>query len=163
MDSHAVDEAAHPTTTLRQLPLRVREKPSIAIALSNAKDGSLKHSPEPLQLSTSARIRSPTQSSLSSRSSHSTRSTTASLSSLASPLSSAYTGDIHDMFPASRPASRILHRHQPSNGTCSTFVNDEDDMSVVATYPSFADKVPPLEPYEIRPSTRESDETLPVR
>jgi hypothetical protein len=66
--------------------------------------------------------------------------TTHSLSTLASPISTTYASSIHEQFAAttldgSRPTSRICHRHNPSSGTCSTFVNDEDDGAIVTGYP----------------------------
>lgn len=163
----SLDNAAH-AGALHRLPLRVRDthKTSNSVGSgNNAKDGSLhrfKHYPESLHLalSSSARIRSPTESSMSTLSSVPDSATTASLSTLASPLSSSYASDLHDMFPGSRPPSRVFHRHQASSGTCSTFVNDEDEMHVIGTYPNFKDKLRHL---DIRPSSSDGEETLPVR
>ena len=113
------------------------------------------------QLSNTSRMRSPTESSMSSVPDSAT---TLSISSLASPLSSSYANDLQDFFNAanSRPASRVFHRHQPSSGTCSTFVNDEDDGIIIEELPDFADKVRQYRP--VSPNLDASnDETLPVR
>lgn len=135
--------------------------------------GRLQHRPESLNLLSSNRIRSPTESSMSTLSSvPDSASHTGSLSTVASPLSSSYTSDFHDFFPSkSRPASRILHRHQPSNTTCSTFVNEDDDGQSIAGYSEFNDNLKRLQivqdiatrPDIIRPGADDGEETLPVR
>ena len=88
-----------------------------------------------------SRLRSPTESSLGSCSiPDSATTTTYSPSTLASPLSSSYASDLQDMLAGvvvskgSRPGSRVLHRHRPSTATCSTFVNDEDEVPVMIGY-----------------------------
>ncbi|KAI8682357.1 hypothetical protein LRP88_14449 [Fusarium phalaenopsidis] len=137
-------------TGLHHLPLRVRE------ATGRHNDGAVskfpnlrsdtrvaKRLPESLHFTPGAfRLRSPTESSMSSISSANVpdSATTHSLSTLASPISTTYASSIHEQFAAttldgSRPISRICHRHNPSSGTCSTFVNDEDDGAIVTGYP----------------------------
>ncbi|RBR19573.1 uncharacterized protein FIESC28_05568 [Fusarium coffeatum] len=109
------------------------------------------------------RLRSPTESSMSSISSANVpdSATTHSLSTLASPISTTYAASIQEQFAAakldaeSRPASRICHRHNPSNGTCSTFVNEDDDAFVTG-YPEFDIKIRGMNeraPVEIRPAS----------
>jgi hypothetical protein len=94
-----------------------------------------KRCPETLSLlsganSVASRLRSPTESSLGSIPDSAT---TYSPSTIASPLSSSYASDLQDMLAgtSSRPASRVRHRHRPSTATCSTFVNDEDEVPVM--------------------------------
>ena len=107
------------------------------------------------------RLRSPTESSMSSISSANVpdSATTHSLSTLASPISTTYAASIQEQFAAakldaeSRPASRICHRHNPSNGTCSTFVNEDDDAFVTG-YPEFDIKIREMNeraPVELHP------------
>ncbi|KAM0420409.1 hypothetical protein ACHAPT_011830 [Fusarium lateritium] len=146
-------------TGLRHLPLRVRDArhndgavskfPSIGSR--NGDTRPTKRLPESLHFTPGAfRLRSPTESSMSSISSanlpDSATTPTHSLSTLASPISTTYASEIQEQFAAatldgcSRPTSRICHRHNPSSGTCSTFVNDEDDGAIVTGYPDF-DKI----------------------
>ncbi|KAI9151480.1 hypothetical protein HJFPF1_08683 [Paramyrothecium foliicola] len=107
-----------------------------------------KNRPEILHLTpVPCRIRSPTESSISSiLSAHIPDSaTTRSASSLASPISTSY-GDCSDHFSShssdgSRPSSRFRHRHHPSIGSCSTFVNDEDESLQPAAYSNLRPKL----------------------
>ncbi|KAK7416737.1 hypothetical protein QQX98_005063 [Neonectria punicea] len=174
-----------PDTGLHHLPLRVRSDarrsdptlqlssssskfPSLATGASNARS---KRVPESLHFAPGAfRLRSPTESSISSISSANVpdSATTHSLSTLASPISTSYASDVQDMFASasiddshSRPTSRICHRHQPSNGTCSTFVNDEDDGPIITGYPDFELKIRQLrEDHQHHP--RQSPPVSPV-
>ncbi|KPM40243.1 hypothetical protein AK830_g6345 [Neonectria ditissima] len=149
-----------PETGLHHLPLRVRDArhsdptPGAGLQLSSKFPGDAragKRVPESLHFEPGAfRLRSPTESSISSISSANVpdSATTHSLSTLASPISTSYASDVQDMFASasiddssSRPTSRICHRHQPSNGTCSTFVNDEDDGPIITGYPDFELKI----------------------
>ncbi|KAM5374789.1 hypothetical protein ACJZ2D_006283 [Fusarium nematophilum] len=168
-DSNRIGE-----TGLHHLPLRVRD------ARQNSIDGPVKFPnlahpqrpakrlPESLHFTPGAfRLRSPTESSMSSISSANVpdSATTHSLSTLASPISTTYASSIHEQFAAatldsgSRPTSRICHRHNPSSGTCSTFVNDEDDGAILTGYPDFELKIRNLErpivdePQPVSPST----------
>ena len=93
--------------------------------------------------------------------------TTHSLSTLASPISTSYaSSEINELFGphVSRPTSRICHRHQPSNGTCSTFVNDEDD-AIFTGYPELDLKIQRLheERQRIDVHTETDDEPMPIR
>jgi hypothetical protein len=85
--------------------------------------------------------------------------TTHSLSTLASPISTTYASSIHEQFAAatldsSRPASRICHRHNPSSGTCSTFVNEDDD-AILTGYPEFDLKIRNVHDTQRRPAVQE--------
>lgn len=119
-------------------------------------DGKRRALPEILHLTpVPCRIRSPTESSISSVLSATIpdSATTRSVSSLASPISTTY-GDCPDHFSShsldgSRPSSRFFHRHQPSNGSCSTFVNDEDDGAHPTGYSHLAFKLDPY--YSFKP------------
>lgn len=108
-----------------------------------------KRFPENLHFAPSAfRLRSPTESSMSSLSSANflDSATTRSVSTLASPISTSYASEVQELFAAhsldsSRPPSRIFHRHKGSTGTCSTFVNDEEDGPVITGYPELSSKL----------------------
>ncbi|KAI5459662.1 hypothetical protein BGZ63DRAFT_359500 [Mariannaea sp. PMI_226] len=149
-------------TGLHHLPLRVRDAqarqgdangvskfPNLAGSRNEVHTHAGKRVPESLQFTPSTyRLRSPTESSMSSISSANLpdSATTHSLSTLASPISTSYASSVQELFAntsleESRPASRICHRHQPSTGTCSTFVNDEDDGAIVTGYPDFELKI----------------------
>lgn len=183
----SLDEMAHPVG-LQRLPLRTRDSHTTQTTPKPAANhpnghfvsrekqtpgGRFQHRPESLNLLSSNRIRSPTESSMSTLSSvPDSASHTGSLSTVASPLSSSYTSDFNDFFPSkSRPASRILHRHQPSNTTCSTFVNEDDDGQSIAGYSEFNDNLKRLQivhdismrPDEIHPGANDGEDTLPVR
>ncbi|KAK5995353.1 hypothetical protein PT974_03757 [Cladobotryum mycophilum] len=106
-------------------------------------------------------------------------------STLASPISTTYTSDISEVFSThnlevSRPASRVLHRHKPSTGTCSTYVNDDDegfvtiqsdlaskirDIRVVTPVPSSDNEyiIPPDSPSTLASSSpiKEEEELTP--
>lgn len=78
--------------------------------------------------------------------------TTHSISTLASPVSTSYASEVQEQFAAAsldesgpRPKSRICHRHNPSSGTCSTFVNDGDDGAILTGYPDLELKIRGLE------------------
>ncbi|KAF4983711.1 hypothetical protein FZEAL_927 [Fusarium zealandicum] len=145
-------------TGLHHLPLRARDArhsdgaPIKFPSLGPRNDSRAKRLPESLHFNPGAfRLRSPTESSMTSMSSISSANvpdsaTTHSLSTLASPISTTYSSEIHEQFAAatldgSRPASRICHRHNPSSGTCSTFVNDEDEGAIITGYPDFELKI----------------------
>lgn len=188
MGSSSLDNMLQPTG-LHLLPLRARDshqhnthttakqtlhQPIGHLAAARDKPapgtGRIQHRPESLNLLSSNRIRSPTESSMSTLSSlPDSASHTGSLSTVASPLSSSYTSDFHEFFPPkSRPASRILHRHQPSNTTCSTFVNEDDDGQSIAGYSDFNDNLKRLTITHhdidgIRPGPNDGDVTIPVR
>lgn len=109
-----------------------------------------KHFPESLHFAPSSfRLRSRTASTRSSISSANVpdSATTYSHSTLASPISTSYASDLSDIFcghsiDASRPASRVFHRHQSSTGSfCSTHVNDDDDGYSFAGYPDLSAKL----------------------
>lgn len=174
--------APHQLPGFHRLPLRVREGTTHTSTHAHGKANStcgnpsatstkdatrFKPLPESLHLLSSgnARIRSPTESSMSTLSSVPDSATTCSLSTVASPLSSSYTSDLQDLFNGSRPASRVRHRHQPSNTTCSTFVNDDDYVPVIAEYPDISTKLGNYQPSvdEVRPQSREDEETLLLR
>jgi hypothetical protein len=143
---------------LHHLPFRIRD--SSYQNRSSPKDGAgvvaapgggvppastiRKRFPDSLSLlSSDTRLRSPTESSMSSVPDSAT---SYSHSTVASPLSSSYTSDLQDFIcssTSSRPHSRVRHRHQPSTGTCSTFVNDDDDAILVVPggYPEYGAKV----------------------
>lgn len=142
--------------------------------------GSLRHRrcPETLNLlhgTAASRLRSPTESSLGSIPDSATT-TTYSPSTLASPLSSSYASDLQDLLAgatlskSSRPSSRVLHRHRPSTATCSTFVNDEDEVPVMVGYQDHLKRATVCrndievegedEDMEVTPH---GDDTLPVR
>ncbi|KAF7543081.1 hypothetical protein G7Z17_g11031 [Cylindrodendrum hubeiense] len=149
--------AVLPVQVFTTLPLRVRDRdvrhndmrhsdPGLCKfpTLGMRTDARPKRVPESLHFAPGAfRLRSPTESSMSSISSANVpdSATTHSLSTLASPISTSYASDVQELFAStsigSRPTSRICHRHQPSNGTCSTFVNDEDDGPIITGYPDF--------------------------
>lgn len=112
--------------------------------------GQRKHFPESLHFAPSSfRLRSRTASTRSSISSANVpdSATTYSHSTLASPISTSYASDLSDIFcghpiDASRPASRVFHRHQSSTGSfCSTHVNDDDDGFSFAGYPDLSAKL----------------------
>ncbi|EHK23380.1 uncharacterized protein TRIVIDRAFT_124089, partial [Trichoderma virens Gv29-8] len=109
-----------------------------------------KHFPESLHFAPSSfRLRSRTASTRSSISSANVpdSATTYSHSTLASPISTSYASDLSDIYcghpiDASRPASRVYHRHQSSTGSfCSTHVNDDDDGYSFAGYPDLSAKL----------------------
>ena len=139
------------------------------------KDGAFahfrKHCPDSLDLvNETPRVRSPTQLSMTTLSSipdsattRSTLSTTGSLSTVASPLSSAYTSDFQELLACSRPSSRILHRQKASIGTCSTFVNDEDDVSIASGFAGHLNKAPPQTIDIIAPEFRRKRLNGPLR
>ncbi|KAH6981714.1 hypothetical protein BKA56DRAFT_672516 [Ilyonectria sp. MPI-CAGE-AT-0026] len=156
-----------PETGLHHLPLRIRDRdvrhsdPTLSKfpTLGLRSDARPKRVPESLHFAPGAfRLRSPTESSMSSISSANVpdSATTHSLSTLASPISTSYASDVQELFASasigSRPASRICHRHQPSNGTCSTFVNDEDDGPIITGYPDFELKLRQLRDDHHRPT-----------
>ncbi|PHH92081.1 hypothetical protein CDD83_9017 [Cordyceps sp. RAO-2017] len=97
----------------------------------------------------SFRLRSRTESTRSSISSaHIPDSaTTYSVSTLASPLSSSYASDIQERLAAytidgSRTPSRFRHRHQPSTATtCSTYINDDNELPLDVSFPDIASKI----------------------
>ncbi|KAM0391543.1 hypothetical protein ACHAPZ_011200 [Fusarium culmorum] len=145
---------------LHHLPFRAKEgRHSDAPQLSkfpilNRRHG--KKLPESLHFNPGTfRLRSPTESSLSSISSANIpdSATTHSLSTLASPTSTTYAGSINEQFAAttldggSRPASRICHRHNPSSGTCSTFVNEDED-AIITGYPEFDIKIRGIDEFQ---------------
>ncbi|RGP79748.1 hypothetical protein FLONG3_2061 [Fusarium longipes] len=155
---------------LHHLPFRTKEgAPLSKFPILNRRHGS--KVPESLHFNPGAfRLRSPTESSMSSISSANVpdSATTHSLSTLASPISTTYASSINEQFAAatldggSRPASRICHRHNPSNGTCSTFVNEDED-AIITGYPEFDIKIRSIndvqrEPdvQEVRPTSAES-------
>ncbi|KAF5024370.1 hypothetical protein F66182_3557 [Fusarium sp. NRRL 66182] len=133
-------------TGLHHLPLRVRDgrNSDASLKFPILRQRNSKRLPESLHLTPSAfRLRSSTESSMSSLSSANMpdSATTHSLSTLASPISTTYASSLQEQFAAagidgSRPASRICHRHHPSSGTCSTFVNEDDD-AIITGYPDF--------------------------
>ncbi|KAF7561619.1 hypothetical protein G7046_g2512 [Stylonectria norvegica] len=141
-------------TGLHHLPLRIRDAQNsdaaiTKISYSTSKDDApAKRLPEGLHF-TPFRLRSPTESSMSSISSANVpdSATTRSLSTLASPISTSYASEVQEFLAShgideSRPASRVCHhRQQPSNGTCSTFVNDEDDGAIPTGYPDLELKI----------------------
>ena len=136
--------------------------------LDSTNDAPAKRVPESLHFTPSAfRLRSPTESSMSSISSAVPDSaTTHSVSTLASPISTSYASDVQELFAVhgfngSRPTSRICHRHQPSNGTCSTFVNDEDDGAIATGYPDLDLKIRQLQDEPRTPLF--NDEPPPIR
>jgi hypothetical protein len=147
------DRQDHPVHGPRQLPFRMRDSQVIDTASdkapsSNSRPSTIhaKYIPETLHFSPRAlrHFRSPTESSISSISSANVpdSATTYSLSTVASPVSTSYASDLHDLFPTriadgSRSSSRVLHRHQASCATCSTFVNDEDDGELIPSYVKF--------------------------
>ncbi|KAH6880758.1 hypothetical protein B0T10DRAFT_495194 [Thelonectria olida] len=158
-------------TGLHHLPLRTRDlhpqaprhsDPLTGLskfpALARNSDATRKRVPESLHFAPATfRLRSPTESSMSSISSANIpdSATTHSLSTLASPISTSYASDVQELFAStslddSRPTSRICHRHQPSSGTCSTFVNDEDDGAIVTGYPDFELKIRQLNDHHRR-------------
>ncbi|KAF5006680.1 hypothetical protein FDECE_6972 [Fusarium decemcellulare] len=154
-------------TGLHHLPLRVRDARQSDGALlakfpnlGQRGDTRAKRLPESLHFTPGAfRLRSPTESSMSSISSANVpdSATTHSLSTLASPISTTYASEIQEQFAAatldgSRPTSRICHRHNPSSGTCSTFVNDEDDGAIITGYPDFELKIRNLHEEHHRPA-----------
>ncbi|KAJ4251028.1 hypothetical protein NW762_011678 [Fusarium torreyae] len=157
---------------LHHLPLRVREgRHNSDASLSkfpSLHQRSAKRVPESLHFTPGAfRLRSPTESSMSSISSANVpdSATTHSLSTLASPISTTYASSIQEQFAAttldgSRPASRICHRHNPSNGTCSTFVNEDDD-AIITGYPEFDLKIRNLHEARQRPVVQELRPTSP--
>lgn len=146
--------------------------------------GQRKHFPESLHFPpNSFRLRSRTASTRSSISSANVpdSATTYSHSTLASPISTSYASDLSDIFcghhtDASRPASRVFHRHQSSTGSsCSTHVNDDDDDDdgfSFAGYPDLSAKleeihvatpatpVPISESDYLDPSTRQAIDDL---
>lgn len=155
-----------------RLPLHLRreprhkdqaiDRPSTPLHIESQR----KRFPESLHFTPSNfRLRSRTASTRSSISSANLpdSATTYSPSTLASPISSSFTSftsDIQDLLAAqtldeSRPPSRFRHRHKPSNATCSTFVNDEDDGIVISGYPDFASKIN-LPPYLVPEPEQES-------
>ncbi|KAF4446901.1 hypothetical protein F53441_9532 [Fusarium austroafricanum] len=155
---------------LHHLPLRIRDARHSDAPLAKFPilgQRSSKKVPESLHFNPGAfRLRSPTESSMSSISSANVpdSATTHSLSTLASPISTTYASSIQEQFAAatldgSRPASRICHRHNPSSGTCSTFVNEDED-AIITGYPEFDLKIRNLNEansrlvvQEIRPAT----------
>src|SRR5690606_20512396 len=98
-------------------------------------------------------------------------------STVATPLSHSFANDLQDFYlPGSRPVSRALHRQQSSIGTCSTFVNDEEDPPIPFAEPKYQDHKAAFDalraspnaslstPDETpRPGSRDGDETLPTR
>ncbi|GKU21099.1 unnamed protein product [Fusarium langsethiae] len=147
---------------LHHLPFRTKEgrhsdAPLSKFPILNRRHG--KKVPESLHFNPGAfRLRSPTESSMSSISSANIpdSATTHSLSTLASPISTTYANSINEQFAAttldggSRPASRICHRHNPSNGTCSTFVNEDED-AVITGYPEFDIKIRGIDEFQRQP------------
>ncbi|KAM0351796.1 hypothetical protein ACHAPU_002308 [Fusarium lateritium] len=159
-DNNQIGEAG-----LHHLPLRVREGRHSDAPLSKFPglgQRNAKRVPESLHFTPGAfRLRSPTESSMSSVSSANVpdSATTHSLSTLASPISTTYASSIQEQFAAttleaSRPASRICHRHNPSSGTCSTFVNEDDD-AIITGYPEFDLKIRNLHEAQRRPVVQE--------
>ncbi|EWZ81955.1 hypothetical protein FOWG_14371 [Fusarium oxysporum f. sp. lycopersici MN25] len=154
-DNNHIGEAG-----LHHLPLRMRDAPLSKFPSLNQRNG--KKVPESLHFTPGAfRLRSPTESSMSSISSANVpdSATTHSLSTLASPISTTYASSIQEQFAAatldgSRPASRICHRHNPSSGTCSTFVNEDDD-AIITGYPEFDIKIRNLNEAHRRPVVQE--------
>ncbi|KND90802.1 hypothetical protein TOPH_04623 [Tolypocladium ophioglossoides CBS 100239] len=141
---------------LPRLPLHLRRQSRQSLQLGDKSadaDGhqSRKRFPESLHFNPSAfRLRSRTESTRSSISSaHIPDSaTTYSVSTLASPISSGYASDLQERFAvhtidsSSRPCSRIRHRHQPSTATtCSTYINDDNEASLVVEYSDIASKL----------------------
>jgi hypothetical protein len=136
---------------LERLPFRMHDRelhgqymkaPASQFANNHHRDPRTKQYPESLVLHGGARVRSPTESSMSTLSSAPDSATTCPLSALGSPLSSSYASDYHeyrDIIAGSRPASRV-HRHKPSDGTCSTFVNDDEDATYFAVAPYCPEK-----------------------
>ncbi|EWZ40671.1 hypothetical protein FOZG_09314 [Fusarium oxysporum Fo47] len=155
-DNNHIGEAG-----LHHLPLRMRDAPLSKFPSLNQRNG--KKVPESLHFTPGAfRLRSPTESSMSSSISSANvpdSATTHSLSTLASPISTTYASSIQEQFAAatldgSRPASRICHRHNPSSGTCSTFVNEDDD-AIITGYPEFDIKIRNLNEAHRRPVVQE--------
>jgi hypothetical protein len=126
-------------------------------SLSTAPSRLHKRCPESLQfLASNARLRSPTQSSMSSIPDSAT---TYSHSTFASPVSSSYASDLQEFFTGSRPSSRVFHRHKTSVTTCSTLINDEDETPVVH---NISDKIDQYRSAgDVTP--RSADEIEPVR
>lgn len=169
-------------TGLHHLPFRVRDSPfrnnepfttsNQFLGHKNNAAAPTKRIPESLHFTPSTfRLRSPTESSMSSLSSANIpdSATTHSVSTLASPISTSYaSSDIQELFAAhglngSRPTSRICHRQQPSNGTCSTFVNDEDD-AIFTGYPELDLKIRRVHEERQRVEAQDDgDETVPIR
>jgi hypothetical protein len=186
------DTAAHPPG-LHRLPFRVRDShldpsiQSLKACSNNSKDASPIRFNEtcleslhlsPLGHTRDTRIRSPTESSMSTLSSVPDSATTASIAStVATPVSASFANDLHDFYlPGSRPVSRALHRQQSSIGTCSTFVNDEEDPPILFVEPKYQDRKAAFDALwaspnaslgaadEIRrPSSRDGEETLSTR
>lgn len=122
-----------------------------------------RHCPETLNiLSGYNRLRSPTQLSMSSVPESVT---TYAPSTMASPMSSSF-GDLQDLLMRSRRSSRATHQPQPSSGACSTFVNDDDDASVVVGASDLAAKIRELGDDKVKFESDVEDssqETLPFR
>ncbi|KAM0226551.1 hypothetical protein ACHAPA_002932 [Fusarium lateritium] len=159
-DNNQIGEAG-----LHHLPLRMRDGRHSDAPLSKFPvlgQRNVKRVPESLHFTPGAfRLRSPTESSMSSISSANVpdSATTHSLSTLASPISTTYASSIQEQFAAatldgSRPASRICHRHYPSSGTCSTFVNEDDD-AIITGYPEFDLKIRNAHEAQRRPAVQE--------
>lgn len=124
-----------------------------------------------------SRLRSPTESSLGSCSIPDSATTTYSPVTLASPLSSSCTSDLQDLLAAatlaskgSRPNSRVQHRHRPSTATCSTFVNDEDEVPVMVGFPDHLKRATICrnnyqehEDGDMEVTPHKYDDTLPMR
>lgn len=137
---------------LYHLPLRMRDPTKVDAATARVMRSEAKRIPHGLHLDNAAtfRLRSPTESTVSSISSANVpdSATTHTISTLASPISTTYASEVHELLltqemeaakkPVGASNCRILHRHQPSSGTCSTFVNEEeeeDNDAVVTGYP----------------------------
>lgn len=162
-------------TGLHHLPLRSRpdarykESPSEQAATPKLSTAHRSQFPESLHFTPSAfRLRSPTESSMSSISSANfpDSATTRSVSTLASPISTSYASEVQELFAAhtlegSRPSSRIFHRHKSSSGTCSTFVNDEEDGPIITGYPDISSKLRDFR--NASPDPQPNQETRPVR
>lgn len=173
----SVDDELRASTGFHHLPLRIRDKASGVSSLNalqhitlevpsptsttssiSGPQRSHKRCPESLHfLMSNARLRSPTQSSMSSIPDSAT---TYSHSTVASPLSSSYASDLQEFFTGSRPSSRVFHRHKTSVTTCSTFVNDEDEPQSTG----FSDKIQHYrDDGDVTPKTESADDIIPIR
>jgi hypothetical protein len=148
-----VEVPSRSLTATPNAPSHHQHHPSLSTAPSRLH----KRCPESLQFLTSnARLRSPTQSSMSSIPDSAT---TYSQSTFASPVSSSYASDLQEFFTGSRPSSRVFHRHKTSVTTCSTLINDEDETPVVH---NISDKIDQYRSAgDVTP--RSADEIEPVR
>ncbi|KAG9256855.1 uncharacterized protein F5Z01DRAFT_649228 [Emericellopsis atlantica] len=148
----------------REIPGQFAKAHTPASASPKLREPRIKQSPRSLVLGReSTHVRSPTESSMSTLSSAPDSATTCSMSVLGSPSSLGYASDFHDyqdIIAGSRPASRVLHRHKPSDGTCSTFVNDDEDDPYFGAMLYCSGKVP-VAPVEATPERNTVHQSRP--